>query len=359
MGFVNDNHTKKAGVVQVASNTKKLLTIFAVVALVIVLAACGNNNSGSNGGNASTGAGNQANTPTPEQPKDEPKQEEPKVELTGEITIDGSSTVYPISQAVAEEFMALHPGVNVTVNVSGSGNGAKRMIAGEIDIADMSRLFKEQELADAAAGGNEVVLMEVAYDGITVVINKDNDWAKEITAAELKQIWEKDSKVTKWSDVRAEWPNEKINLYGPGTASGTFEYFTEAINGEAKVSREDFTPSEDDNVLVTGVAGDKYAMGYFGYSYYVENTDKLQAVAIQAEGASAFVAPTMDTINDGSYAPLSRAIFIYPSKKAMERPEVQEFIKFYMSPTGQELAEEVGYVKLPQSKYDENITLLP
>ncbi len=342
-----------------ASNLRKGFAILAVIALVIVLAACGNNNS-NNGGNASTGSGNQAtgNSSTSEPAKNEPK-DEPKAELKGEITIDGSSTVYPISQAVAEEFMALHPGVNVTVNVSGSGNGAKRMIAGEIDIADMSRLFKEQELTDAAASGNEVVLMEVAYDGITVVINKDNDWAKEMTAAELKQIWEKDSQVTKWSDVRSEWPDEKINLYGPGTASGTFEYFTEAINGEAKVSRDDFTPSEDDNVLVTGVAGDKYAMGYFGYSYFVENTDKLQAVAIQAEGETAFVAPTMDTINEGSYSPLSRAIFIYPSLKAMERPEVQEFIKFYMSETGQELAEEVGYVKLPQSMYDKNLTLLP
>jgi phosphate transport system substrate-binding protein len=340
------------------SNFRKSAMVLAIVCLVFVLAACGNNNSvNSSDTNSTSGSGATNSTPTPV--KEEPKQEEPAVKLSGEITIDGSSTVYPISQAVAEEFMALHPDVNITVNVSGSGNGAKRMIAGEIDIADMSRKFKEQELTDAAAGGNEVVLMEVAYDGITVVINKDNDWAKEMTAAELKQVWEKDSKVTKWSDIRAEWPNEKINLFGPGTASGTFEYFTEAINGEAKVSRDDFTPSEDDNVLVTGVSGDKYAMGYFGYSYFIENTDKLQAVAIQAEGATTFVEPIMETINDGSYAPLSRPIFIYPSKKAMERPEVQEFIKFYMSTEGQDLAAEVGYVKLPQSKYDENVNMLP
>ena len=335
---------------------RKSSIILAAIVLVFTLAACGANNNTNNTNsenNASSGAGNASSNASANEPAEEPAED-----LSGEITIDGSSTVYPISQAVAEEFMAKNPGVNITVNVSGSGNGAKRMIAGEIDIADMSRPFKDEEAQQAKDAGKEVVQMPVAYDGITVVIHPENDWAKEMTAAELKMVWEKDSKVQNWSDIRPEWPNEKINLYGPGTSSGTFEYFTEEINGEAKVSRDDFTPSEDDNVLVTGVSGDKYAMGYFGYAYFVENQDKLQAVAIQAEGATAFVAPTMETINNATYAPLARPIFIYPNLPALERPEVKAFIKFYLSAEGQALAEEVGYVKLPQNMLDESLALV-
>jgi phosphate transport system substrate-binding protein len=326
---------------------RKGFILLGTMILVFVVAACGNNNEKNNTTNSGKDNNAPSNTSTPAPA--------PIANLKGEIKIDGSSTVYPISQAVAEEFMAINPGVNVTVNFSGSGNGAKKLIAKEIDIADMSRKFKDKEIEDLKAAGGDLVEMPVAYDGITVVINNDNDWAKQMTAAELKQIWNVGSTVKKWSDIRADWPNEAINLYGPGTASGTFEYFTEAINGEAKVSRDDYTPSEDDNVLVSGVSSDKYALGYFGYSYYIENKDKLQAVAIQAEGATDFIAPTSATIEDGSYQPLSRPVFIYPSLRALDRPEVKEFIKFYMSEQGKQLAEEVGYVKLPQNLYDENM----
>jgi phosphate transport system substrate-binding protein len=333
------------GVVFLTSNMmRKGLILLGTMILVFVLAACGSNNATNN----KTNNGGKTN----EKPADTPA---PVADLSGEIIIDGSSTVYPISQAVAEEFMAVNPGVNVTVNFSGSGNGAKKLIAKEIDIADMSRKFKDKEIEDLKAAGEDLVEMPVAYDGITVVINNDNDWAKEMTAAELKLIWNTGSTVKKWSDIRADWPKEPINLYGPGTASGTFEYFTEAINGEAKVSREDFTPSEDDNVLVSGVANDKYALGYFGYSYFIENESKLQAVAIQAEGATEFIGPSTKTIESGTYAPLSRPIFIYPMVSELSRPEVKEFIKFYMSAKGKELAEEVGYVGLPQNMYDENL----
>lgn len=321
---------------------RKGLVLLGSMILVIVLSACGNNNAENN-------SSDNGNTNTPASAP------EPVADLKGEIKIDGSSTVYPISQAIAEEFMAINQGVNITVNFSGSGNGAKKLIAKEIDIADMSRKFKDQEIADLKAAGGDLVEMPVAYDGITVVINNDNDWATELTAAELKQIWDVGSTVKKWSDVRADWPNEAINLYGPGTASGTFEYFTEAINGKAKQSREDFTPSEDDNVLVSGVANDKYALGYFGYSYFIENKEKLQEVAIQAEGATEFIAPTAATIEEGTYKPLSRPIYIYPMLSALDRPEVKEFIKFYMSAQGKQLAEEVGYVGLPQNLYDENV----
>lgn len=317
----------------------KGLILLGTMILVFVLAACGNNNATNN----ETNKGENTNEPAA------------VADLRGEIIIDGSSTVYPISQAVAEEFMAVNSGVNVTVNFSGSGNGAKKLIAKEIDIADMSRKFKDKEIEELKAAGEDLVEMPVAYDGITVVIHNDNDWAKEMTAAELKLIWNAGSTVKNWSDVRADWPNEPINLYGPGTSSGTFEYFTEAINGEAKVSREDFTPSEDDNVLVAGVSNDQYALGYFGYSYFIENDSKLQAVAIQAEGATEFVGPSMETIESGAYAPLSRPIFIYPMVSELSRPEVKEFIKFYMSAKGKELAEEVGYVGLSQSMYDENL----
>ncbi|MFS1511833.1 PstS family phosphate ABC transporter substrate-binding protein [Chengkuizengella sp. SCS-71B] len=280
-------------------------------------------------------------------------------EESGQINIDGSSTVFPISQAVAEEFMALHNDVNVTVNLSGSSNGFKALIAGEIEIAGASRPIKDKEVDALKAEGKEAVEMPVAFDGITVVINPDNDWATEMTVEELKSIWQVDSTVKNWSDVREGWPNEPIKLYGPGTASGTFEYFTGAINGTKNESREDYTPSEDDNVLVTGVSGDKYAMGYFGFSYYVENQQKLNVVSIKVDENAAAVAPSVETIKDGTYKPLSRPIYIYSIKSVLDQPEIQEFIKFYMSEEGQALAEEVGYVALPAEMYEENLKLLP
>ena len=328
---------------------KSSLFLISIVMLLVV-AACG-------GGNATEDPAQGAGEPAAQQPAEQ--QEEPAADLAGDIKLEGSSTVYPIAEAVAEEFMAANAGVNVTVGLSGSSNGIKAIINGEADIANSSRTIKDEEKKSVTDKGDDVVEMPVAFDGITVVINPQNDWATEMTVEELQKIWTKDSTVKNWSDVRPEWPNEPITLFGPGTASGTFEYFTDEINGEAKVSREDYTASEDDNVLVQGVAGDKNALGYFGFAYYEENQDKLKAVAIKENADAPAVLPTIETIGDGSYKPLSRQIYIYPLKSALERPEVQAFIKFFMSEDGQALAEEVGYVRLGQEAYDKNLAALP
>jgi phosphate transport system substrate-binding protein len=325
---------------------KKGTMALSIAALAFTAAACGAGNQQA-ANNQTQGGGETL------KPVETTKPAETK--LTGEIKIDGSSTVFPISQAVAEEFMKKNNGVKVTVALSGSSNGIKKIISGEIDIADSSRKIKSSEADEIKKKGDEPVEMAVAYDGITVVIHPKNDWATEMTVEELKKIWQKDSTVKNWSEVRAGWPDKPIKLYGPGTASGTFEYFTEAINGVAKESRSDYTPSEDDNVLVKGVSGDEYAMGYFGFSYFVENKDKLKAVKIKKDANSPAIEASVKTIEDGSYVPLSRPIYIYPLKSALAKPEVKEFIKYYMSAEGQQLAEAVGYVKLPQSQYDANL----
>lgn len=277
--------------------------------------------------------------------------------LSGEIKIDGSSTVFPISVAVAEEFMQKNKNVKVSVAESGSGNGIKRLVGLEIDIADSSRKIKAEELDQLKAKNDDTLELPIAMDGITVVVNKKNTWAKDITIAELNKIWAKDSKVTKWSEVRAGWPETPIKLYGPGTASGTFEYFTEVVNKKAKESRSDYTPSEDDNVLVKGVAGDEGGLGYFGYSYYAENKDKLNALAVKKDDNAAAVTPDIKTIEDNSY-PISRPIFIYPLKSALAKPHVKEFVKFYNSAEGQKLVEQAKYVKLPADKYTKNLDLV-
>ncbi|NTZ18912.1 PstS family phosphate ABC transporter substrate-binding protein [Paenibacillus sp. JMULE4] len=279
--------------------------------------------------------------------------------LKGEIKIDGSSTVFPISQAVAEEFMKKHKDVKITVGESGSSNGVKKLLAGEIHIADMSKKFKPEELEELKAKQNtEAVEMPIALDGVTVVVNKKNTFAKEMTVEELKKIWSKDSQVKKWSDVRPEWPDKEIKLYGPGTASGTFEFFTEAINGKAKESRSDYTPSEDDNVLVKGVQGDEFAMGYFGFSYYKANEATLNAVAIKKDANSPAVAPTKETIEKMTYAPLSRYLYVYPTKKAIAEPHIKEFLKYYNSEEGAKMVEAVDYIRLPQDVINKNLEAL-
>lgn len=282
----------------------------------------------------------------------EPAKQEQKTspKLSGNVKIDGSSTVFPISEAMAEEFRKVQPNVKVTVGESGTTGGMKKFVPGEIDIADASRPIKAEELKGIKDRGDDAIELPVAFDGLSVVIHKENTWAATMTVAELKKIWEPGSTVTKWSDVRPEWPNEPIKLYGPGTASGTFEYFTEAVVGKAKSSRPDYTASEDDNVLVKGVAGDKYSLGYFGYVYYLTNKDKMKLVAIDSgKGA---VLPSETTIKDGTYKPLARPIFIYVSKKALERPEVKEFTKFYLT-NATKLIPQVGYVPYPESTYQE------
>ena len=271
--------------------------------------------------------------------------------LKGTVKVDGSSTVFPITEAVAEEFGKVkeHRRVRVTVGVSGTGGGFKKFLAGETDINDASRTIKQKEIDKAKKNGVKYIELPVAYDGLSVVINKSNSWVDYLTVAELHKIWKPGSTVKTWKDIRPNWPDQKIHLYGPGTASGTFDYFTEAINGKSQVSRSDFTKSEDDNVLVTGVAGDKGSLGYFGFAYYVENKDKLKVVPIK-QGDKKPVAPTMTTINNGSYAPLSRPIFIYVNFEAANKPAVREFVRFYLK-QAKELAAEVGYVPLPDQEY--------
>ena len=271
------------------------------------------------------------------------------------IKIDGSSTVYPITEAVAEEFQKAKKGaVKVTVGISGTGGGFKKFCRGETDISDASRPILKKEMDVCKENGIKYVELPVAFDALTVVINPKNDWIRSMTVEELKKMWEPaaQGKVMKWSDVNPEWPNHKLSMFGPGADSGTFDYFTDAINGKEKASRGDFTASEDDNVLVQGVAHDKYAIGYFGLAYYVENKDKLKAVPIVNKGTTKAVLPSLDTVMDGTYQPLARPIFIYVAEKALTRPEVKEFVTYYLS-NAAKLTKQVGYVPLSKAHYDQ------
>lgn len=275
--------------------------------------------------------------------------------LSGTVTIDGSSTVFPISQAVAEEFQKQHSDVKVVVGTSGTGGGFKKFVSGETDINDASRPIKQQEI-DACRDNNiEYLEMKIAIDGLSVIVNPENDWCKCLTVAQLNSIWKPDSEIINWSDVNPEWPQEKIRLYGPDTDSGTFDYFTEAICGEGGASRSDYTPSADDNVLVRGVAGDKYSLGYFGYAYYKENQDKLEIVGVAAgPDSTTCVKPTDETIEAGEYVPLSRPLFLYVNKASLNKPEVAAYLEYYLQ-QGQDLISEVGYVRLSESLVTETL----
>ncbi len=269
-----------------------------------------------------------------------------KGDLKGEIVIDGSSTVLPVTSAVAEEFMKVQPKVNVTVGRSGTGGGFKRFVRGETHISNASRPIMEDEIKQCQENGIEYLELSVCIDGLTVVVNKENDWCDKITVAQLKKLWEPDSTVTKWNELDPNWPDEKIVLFGADTDSGTFDYFTEVICGKSKASRSNYTPSSDDNTLVKGVAGEKYSLGYFGYAYYIENTETLKAVAVSpTDDPADAVAPTAETVESGAYTPLSRPLFIYANKAQLNRPEMAAFLKFYLE-QGQELVNEVGYVPL-------------
>jgi phosphate transport system substrate-binding protein len=269
--------------------------------------------------------------------------------LKGKVQIDGSSTVFPITEAIAEEYGAVEPRVRVTVGVSGTGGGFKKFLAGETDLNDASRPIKAKEIAKAAEAGIGFIEMPVAFDGITVVINPANDFVDHLTVEELHAIWGPDSSVKTWADVRPSWPAREIHLYGPGTDSGTFDYFTEAINGKSQACRADFTASEDDNVLVQGVAGDVDALGFFGYAYYVENKERLTVVSI--DGGNGPVSPSLTSISDGSYTPLARPIFVYVREEAASRPEVQSFMHFYLK-SAAALVAVFGYVALPADVYE-------
>lgn len=273
-------------------------------------------------------------------------------QLSGEIKVDGSSTVYPITEAIAEEFRAGQPDVRVTVGVSGTGGGFKKFGRGEIDINDASRPIKEAESKACEESNIKFIDLKVAYDGLAVIVNKENTWITSITTEELKKLWEPaaQGKITMWNQVRAEWPAEEIHLYGPGVASGTYDYFTEVIVGESGSSRGDYTASEDDNVLVQGIMGDKNAIGFFGYAYFVENSENLKLVAVDNGNGNGAVLPSEETIRTGSYAPLSRPVFIYVTDGAAHRAEVSSFITFYLSKASS-IVHEVGYVPLPEQDY--------
>jgi phosphate transport system substrate-binding protein len=273
------------------------------------------------------------------------------------IKIDGSSTVFPITEKVAEQYSAQTRGATkATVGVSGTGGGFKKFVRGETDIQNASRPILEKEMADAKSAGIGYFELPVAFDALTVVINPGNTWVDHVTVDELKRMWEPaaQGKQIKWSDVRSGWPATPVKLYGPGADSGTFDYFTEAVNGKSKASRGDYTASEDDNVLVQGVAGDKNALGYFGYAYYQENKDKLKAVPVVNPQTSKPVSPSEQTVKDGSYAPLSRPIFIYASTKAMQRPEVAKFVEFYLT-SAPDIVGRVGYIPLPDEAYEKGL----
>lgn len=268
--------------------------------------------------------------------------------LTGAIKIDGSSTVFPITEAVSEEFQKSNPKVKVTVGMSGTGGGLKKFTAGEIDVADASRPVKDEEAKKAGENKIEFMELPVAFDGLTVVVNQKNDFVKSLTFEQLKKLWEPNSKVKTWKDLDPSWPDRAIKLYGPGADSGTFEYFTEVVIGKAKASRSDYTSSEDDNVLVNGVNGDVNALGYFGYSYFVSNTKKLKAVGLDIGKGPVF--PSDDTVTSHTY-PLSRPLFIVVNKASTNRPEVDAYVQFYLAQSAA-LAKSVGFTALPKDMSD-------
>lgn len=269
------------------------------------------------------------------------------------VKIDGSSTVYPLTEAVAEDFQKLKKGdIRVTVGISGTGGGFKKFCRGETDLSTASRPILKKEMEACKAAGIRYIELPVAYDALTVIVNPKNDWIKSMTVAELKKIWEPaaQGKITKWNQVNPAWPDAPIKLYGAGADSGTFDYFTEAVVGKSKSSRGDYTASEDDNVLVQGVSRDRNALGFFGYSYYLENAKKLKAVPIVAKSGKSAVAPSFDTVKNGTYQPLSRPVFIYVSVKAVDKPEVQELVKFLLA-NAPKLSQEVKMVPLPDKAY--------
>lgn len=281
--------------------------------------------------------------------------------ITGSITIDGSSTVYPITEAVAEDFKGKFPNIKVAVGLSGTGGGFKKFGRGEIDINNASRPIKAEE--DSLAKSNTITYaqIKIAYDGLVVVVNKENTWCKDITVSELKKLWspEAQGKITKWNQIRSTWPNEEIHLFGPGVESGTYDFFTEEIVGKSHSSRGDYTASEDDNVLVQGVSTDKNALGFFGLAYYEENIDKLKMVGVDDEDDSngkGAIFPSIESVKNKTYSPLSRPLYIYVNSKASSRKEVQSFVDFYLD-NMMKLSEEVGFVPLAaeeQAKEKEN-----
>jgi phosphate transport system substrate-binding protein len=314
------------------TSTRKIITGIALLLAVLAVAAgCGGDRGDDEaGGETATGATGGS-------------------DLSGRIQADGSSTVGPFATAAAERYQQDNPNVQVTVGVSGTGGGFERFCRGETDLSNASRQIEEDEAGICETAGIEPVEFQVANDALTVVVNKDNDWATCLTTDQLAKIWGPDSNVSSWKDVDPSFPDEELSLFGPGTDSGTFDYFTDAINGEEGASRSDYAASEDDNTIVTGVSGDKGGLGYFGFSYFEENQDTLKAVEI--DSGDGCVAPSVETAQDGTYTPLSRPLFVYAKKEALERPEVEAFVR-YMLDNATEIAEASQFVPLT----DEQLT---
>jgi phosphate transport system substrate-binding protein len=274
--------------------------------------------------------------------------------LSGTVKVDGSSTVFPVSEAMAEEFQKATGGkVRVTVGISGTGGGFKKFCNDETDVSDASRPIQSAEAVACAEKRIEWIELPVAFDGLSILVSPKNDFVKDIKVSELKKMWEPEAqgKITKWNQVRPEWPDRTFKLYGPGADSGTFDYFTEAINGKEKASRGDYTASEDDNVLVQGISSDPDALGYFGFAYYAENKEKLKLVALDAEKGAGPVLPSEETITGGTYLPLSRPIFVYAKVASLEKPEVREFLRFYVDAKNKEIVKQTGYIPFPDEVY--------
>jgi phosphate transport system substrate-binding protein len=307
-------------------NRLRLTALSGAVVLALGLAACGDDG-GTGGGSTDDGT-----------------------EVSGTVRIDGSSTVAPLSEAAAEAFQAENGGVRVTVGTSGTGGGFEKFCAGETDISDASRAIEEDEIAACEEAGIAYQEFQVANDGLSVVVSPENDWAQCLTVAQLKKIWDQGSKVSSWSQVDPSFPDEDLVLSGPGTDSGTFDYFTEQINGEEGRSRSDYNASEDDNVIVQGVSGEKGGLGYFGLSYLEQNSDKLKGVEI--DGGDGCVAPSTETVQDGSYTPLSRPLFIYVAAASLKKPAVEAFVEYYLEHT-QTLAEQALFVPLTDEQHAE------
>jgi phosphate transport system substrate-binding protein len=268
-----------------------------------------------------------------------------QAQVKGQVKVDGSSTVYLITEAASVEFKKQNPGVEISVGISGTSGGFQKFIKGETDINDASRAIKDPEVKALKEKGIDYLELQVAWDGLAVVVHPENTWAKKMTVEQLRKIWHPDTAAKKWSDVDPSWPTEEIKLFGAGSKSGTFDYFTEAINGKERVCRPDYTGSEDDQVLVKGVAGDKYALGFFGLAYYEANKDKLARVAVYNDKSKAYVEPSLTTVLNRTYVPLSRPLFVYVRKDALKRPEVKEFMIFYLR-RSDELARSAKYVPM-------------
>ncbi|MBS4219389.1 PstS family phosphate ABC transporter substrate-binding protein [Bacillus sp. FJAT-49711] len=327
----------------------KLKSLFATVTLssALLLAACGNGDGSSTNGNSSSANGNDSSAKVEENSNEK---------LSGSVGIDGSSTVFPILEAVSEEYLAIQPDVKAPVGVSGTGGGFKKFIAGETDISNASRPIKEEETQLLDDGGIPYTEFEIAYDGLSVVVNKDNNFVDQLSIEELKKMWVESGNVKTWADVREGWPEEPISFFSPGTDSGTYDYWNEVILEDEQM-RKDATLSEDDNVLVQGVIGDKGGIGFFGFSYYIENKDNLKVVPIVNSKGEA-VTPDHDTIMNGVYEPLSRPLFFYVRNDALTgKPQVYDYVKFALENAG-ELAEEVGYISLKDEEYQEALTKL-